>query len=64
MGTIVFIILGGLIGYGIGVCMFTNKEYEKVMESFDKFIKMRKGQTKSEKAGNETESENSNINGN
>ncbi len=48
MGTIVFAILGGVIGYSIGRCMFHNSEYEKTMSSFYSYIKSRKAQRKSE----------------
>ena len=37
------ILVGGLIGYFVGVCIWQNKEHEKTMASFHEFIQKRKG---------------------
>lgn len=51
VGTLGFTVVGGIIGYFVGVCMFTNSEYEKVIKSFNDYIKVRKEQRKRERGG-------------
>jgi hypothetical protein len=48
VGTIAFTILGGILGYCLGRCIFHNPEYEKTMDSFLTYIKTRKAQRKTE----------------
>lgn len=47
LGTIGFVIFGGLLGYCIGVRKYYNPEYEKTMTSFHNYIKERRKQVKS-----------------
>lgn len=42
LGTVIFTILGGILGYCIGRCLFHNAEYEKTMKSFYSYIKEKK----------------------
>jgi hypothetical protein len=42
LGTIGLTIIGGLLGFCIGVKLYHNKEHEKSMQSFNEYIKKRK----------------------
>ena len=42
LGTLAFILFGGMIGYCIGVCVYRNRGHEKTMQLFNKLLKERK----------------------
>ena len=42
LGTVGCMVLGGLLGFAIGICLFHNKEHERTMKSFHDYIKSRK----------------------
>jgi hypothetical protein len=46
LGTVIFTVFGGIIGYCLGKCCFHNAEYEKTMSSFYTYIKEKKSKKK------------------
>lgn len=53
LGTLGFAVLGGLIGFLIGICAFHSKEHEQMMKSFKEHILKRKQDEKDQKSSPE-----------